>query len=835
MARIGCWDFTSDTPTRDQDGMWDDLELMYINHASANADRDFPGPWLELNASHWARAQGYRGGEISERTMVVWLELTDLSAPHQAGAAMSLATQKDTFDALVFAEQHERAWQHGSDWYRRSGGGHFAETDVRGRIVLVAAFGSDNGQSVARFYRNGELAFESRKGDAATWSAEDIEILFGTRHAASVGGNPPTALGHLNARIYRAELHDHAFTAEEAAATYGPLERFVVAARRVSAALRERGVAEETASAFEFAAFDLGEGAFVEAVTKMSVACKTAKRASVDDALIDEVDALLSALNDHFASRGFRMATMETYRHTWRDEKSRGDMPLFHLQIVFLNYQHTYKTWVEQIWDDADHRLITEDLLSGAPIYALLVGVSDYSRHDAAMGLPLGTSDLKGCEQDVISFASLARSLGVRDEHMRVLTNPRLDANDFPGLAVGWTPNLSTTMESARFGYATAAEIRAGVAWLAERLRADPSARGIVYMSGHSSWIVRDGTSKPAFCPADVGVPREADLPGALSYDEMAMPFADIPDSQSLFVVLDTCFEEGATRTLTRTGAEPAAYTFPLRERDLVIAASEMGEKSYSRVFDGVWHGAFTWALATILGQYPLNLSRRGRWFDVHYGELMDKITMFLGALSIEQKPTLHWARDSRENRRAWPAFGELDWQPEGRILPSRDDSEVDGGEIGWGYTIKQGASKLGTLIVTTNQRQVNGHTFEANTDFWFFLPGVSGLPAGNFQLERHALDTNTTVPAPSAAAYTFDSLAFSGAATLQTVSGNGYEIHTTANHTDKIGYLVPGSNSLVWFQREAETDKRFTGANLYFKYVAGMNESEKVRKLTDS
>jgi len=123
---------------------------------------------------------------------------------------------------------------------------------------------------------------------------------------------------------------------------------------------------------------------------------------------------------------------------------------------------------------------------AAAPTFALLMGVSDYTRLDSSARNALGTSDLRGALGDVRSMASLVRLMGVPADHVRVLTAPRVDANHFPSVVVGRARPVDMNMTDATMRHATAAEIRSGLAWLAEQLRSHEGAQGIVYFSGHS-------------------------------------------------------------------------------------------------------------------------------------------------------------------------------------------------------------------------------------------------------------------------------------------------------------------------------------------------------------
>lgn len=145
---------------------------------------------------------------LTEKTLEAWVQLDDLK---QQGGGVLTVQHKDggLFDSLVFAEKKSAHWVAGSNFFERSelfeGS---AETEAATRPVHVAVVYQADG--TIRGYREGQpYGHTYRKAPAATFEADQSQILFGCRHS-----NPSGNRG-LRARIQRARLYDRALTPEE--------------------------------------------------------------------------------------------------------------------------------------------------------------------------------------------------------------------------------------------------------------------------------------------------------------------------------------------------------------------------------------------------------------------------------------------------------------------------------------------------------------------------------------------------------------------------------------------------------------------------------------------
>ncbi|MFO1482207.1 MAG: DUF1553 domain-containing protein [Verrucomicrobiaceae bacterium] len=149
---------------------------------------------------------------LKAKTLEAWVMLDNLN---QRGGGVLTVQHKDggLFDSIVFAEKTPAHWVAGSNFFERSelfeG---IAETEAATRPMHVAVVYQPDGTISG--YRDGKPYGRTyRKAPAATFEAEQSQVLLGCRHAS------PTGNHGLSGRIYRARLYDRALTAEEIAKT----------------------------------------------------------------------------------------------------------------------------------------------------------------------------------------------------------------------------------------------------------------------------------------------------------------------------------------------------------------------------------------------------------------------------------------------------------------------------------------------------------------------------------------------------------------------------------------------------------------------------------------
>lgn len=303
---------------------------------------------------------------------------------------------------------------------------------------------------------------------------------------------------------------------------------------------------------------------------------------------------------------------------------------------------------------------------------ALLIGVETYP------GLPPDKQLFAG-RNDVLAYWRVCRRLGYRARHIRMLTSPVLTRDEIlqaeVDLALERDPHRTQAEVSAEvarrladapwgdmLGEATQQAIRAGVAWLAQRLvftvklegegwsyaKELTGLPGLLAYSGHGAQL--DGDL--ALCPTDVG----ADLSRALLFGELRA-LIDAGDdiraegtphpADNLTVVLDCCFAAGALPrgSLRVASLTPAGTTTPaVAKREIgnrVFCASGRDELSSQAVLGGRWHGAFTWAFTRALEQWKTAPSGQFQKSTISHVELLFRTRMLLEALSFPQHPVL--------------------------------------------------------------------------------------------------------------------------------------------------------------------------------------------------
>lgn len=291
--------------------------------------------------------------------------------------------------------------------------------------------------------------------------------------------------------------------------------------------------------------------------------------------------------------------------------------------------------------------------MSVHPGFALLIGVDDYSSHDASAGNPRGTSDLLGSRNDVLAFFRTCRALDIPAENIRVLTSPKLDASALPGVS----PD--------NVGEATEHAIAKGAAWLADASSAAGGA-ALLTFSGHGA---RLAGGQLALCPADTG----ARLDRAVPFEAIRAVFEARGALPRLTCLIDACFagaSSPARGEKTRAPLDPSA---PRERRTLslgapfaaeeaatetsvagtqiisdpsltgrVLAASRLDQPAFQASFSGEYRGAFSWAVGAALDQWSSVKDEDGTRLNLSYGELRARAERLLGTLSFDQKPVLH-------------------------------------------------------------------------------------------------------------------------------------------------------------------------------------------------
>lgn len=270
-------------------------------------------------------------------------------------------------------------------------------------------------------------------------------------------------------------------------------------------------------------------------------------------------------------------------------------------------------------------------------------------------------------------------------------------------------------------------------------------------------WILDESAMSEATIAADLHADPFADASvyrHAISFNKAFFQMLrDVRPDRALHVFLDTCLDshEGYGlhwqysgdltaqspdgRALFRTGMPQAHGNM------VTMLSATPGKPSYRAVFDDRWYGAFTWALVTLLGRTPVQVSAQARTFDITYRALREQLEQLLTWLRCDQSPDA-WTG----NWELWgqaPVLGTI--QPAGPIsetlLPVRVKEEIDpgaGGHIFQVFWQKPDKSwdHVAWLIITRNQFDALGRTWAGSADYWVIRSDLTnGVPTGDLEL----------------------------------------------------------------------------------------------------
>ncbi len=376
---------------------------------------------------------------------------------------------------------------------------------------------------------------------------------------------------------------------------------------------------------------------------------------------------------------------------------------------------------------------------------ALLVGVDDYSAYDAEAGHQPGTSNLRGALQDVKAWYVAARALGIPADAIEVRTSPLLAAADMPIDATG-----------TRFGPATREGLLDGVQKLGQALAGDV-AQGLLTFSGHGA-TDSDGTL--LLCPSDV----TASLGRALSFPVLEQALDAVVPEHGLTVVLDTC-HAGATgllggafgrvggRTLGSRAPAGTPLTAPaLRAHDRILGACRASQNAREYTFQTVWHGAFTWALTSVLNRWGIAHDEGGiRYVGISYGELLTRAHHLLVADAFNQAPTFSGPDGEAAVPFAYPS-GPKTAPDVTRPMPSPIEELDPGTDLGVYAITNVGGTILGYVVsVADEDVTIGGNTWKSKREYWCWTNG-SPFP-GTFVVKPDGTTPPSTISPGSATA----------------------------------------------------------------------------------
>lgn len=331
---------------------------------------------------------------------------------------------------------------------------------------------------------------------------------------------------------------------------------------------------------------------------------------------------------------------------------------------------------------------------------AVIIGVNHYRAFDASLGLMAGTSDLYGPINDTRLYYKIARQRGIAPSNIRVLTSAAVDpkgyaddadpANfkhataeeiraalrwiveqlDVAGRPVGFvafsghgdyltrTGELVLCPQDVAAVYDPAGELPD---WRLEpvvRLEdlSGSSDINLTYLLDVCHGSFEYSTSMMDCSPEAVKAWKgyAAKHPGAAPLllpvhrpdpcwtqaEQEGREAMDTTTSADAAETVGGLRASGTARCLTRRtlpgGAKAAWKTRP----DAVLLAADVGTPAYEYPFDGVWHGAFSWALARVLERWAFDAPGEDRSeFRIANREAVERVKAMLQALEFRQAP----------------------------------------------------------------------------------------------------------------------------------------------------------------------------------------------------
>ena len=204
---IGHWTYEPGQELIDLTGNWSPLT---VNGSAAIAGGNLD---VDNAPNGYARAAGYAGAPISSKTLVAFLTLDDYTV--LAGSPLTIdAISIDNFDGLIYGEASPFRWQNGSTTGLRNSpfAPGFAESANDVPVQIAISYDVVGPNVTITGYRNGVQIGNYTIGNAATWTAGDVEMLMGIRHLN------PGPIGSMDAKIDETLLFNRVLTPAEIAA-----------------------------------------------------------------------------------------------------------------------------------------------------------------------------------------------------------------------------------------------------------------------------------------------------------------------------------------------------------------------------------------------------------------------------------------------------------------------------------------------------------------------------------------------------------------------------------------------------------------------------------------
>jgi hypothetical protein len=344
----------------------------------------------------------------------------------------------------------------------------------------------------------------------------------------------------------------------------------------------------------------------------------------------------------------------------------------------------------------------------------LFIGVDDYRAYEESAGQKAGRSCLPGSVNDAKAFWRLARTMGMRLDNLRILTSPPLQPAD-----------LGEGATSKNVGRATREGIEQGVRWLADCLGASSAIAGLLTYSGHGAYVEDGGL---VVCPSDTRATAGGGLENVLPYSRLGELLG--PAGRNLTTVLDCCHSGAAS---DQDDAIPSLGRLPVPEsvtaKDMafagrVLAACGPQQVTQQALFLGVYHGAFTWAIASVLAQWKTVPDGDGRRATLAYGELVARAAQLVRSLALRCAPQVQ----GPDNVRQLAVMQRGDEPADTSVSPDgwRRNLQMDPGDKTYRWysvhyeTGTQPHAHIANVLVPRVDVTIDKTTYRAGTEYWF-------------------------------------------------------------------------------------------------------------------
>lgn len=381
------------------------------------------------------------------------------------------------------------------------------------------------------------------------------------------------------------------------------------------------------------------------------------------------------------------------------------------------------------------------------PIYALCIGVSDYRAFD-----PSGRLDLPGPNRDVGRWHRILHTrFQVPDEQIRQLAGK---------------DHAADTDRAA---------IVDGLQWLGRSMARNADSSGLLTFSGHGLTLAEGGDevaeegSTLALAPSDITPSLEQAISfvdiekiifealGGELYGADWGPTSDQRETvdarlENISAVIDACYRRpdvsvGVLRSLTAHGVVPSLPHPPPRIFARLSLACQLWETAYEIQTAGNWHGAFSYALTTMLEQWATRGDEQTAvtYSQASYGDLVFRARSLVNTLGLDDQnpalvgtvhnlPLLPFLRPGAALEQGWTKV-----QPNGvRKGEEFSPDNTDGIAVGTAVVVEiQGAFQgvwhtMGVVVAASDGGSVtNGSTtvtWDQDEEWMFFPTGASGL-----------------------------------------------------------------------------------------------------------